>query len=53
MGGRYGVLNQNHDIGFDDNITHKLGYGLKLKVEYNRSSVTGLTTVKATIVPAK
>ena len=27
MGGRYGVLDQNYTIGFDDNITHKLGYG--------------------------
>lgn len=51
LGGRYGVLDNNHNIGFDDNIKHRIGKSLKLKIEFMTQN-TGLTTVIPSIVPA-
>ena len=34
LGGRYGVLDRNYTVGSDDNIRHRTGHGLTLRVRY-------------------
>lgn len=50
LGGRFGVLDNQYTIGYDDNIKHRAGYGLTLKIEYTVQS-TGMTTVIPHIEP--
>lgn len=50
LGGRFGVLDDNYNIGFDDNISHRLGHGLMLRVEYVVQE-SGMTLVVPRIVP--
>jgi len=45
MGGRTGVLDANYNIGTDDNIRWRTGYGLNLTVQYTLPSDGGLVTV--------
>lgn len=49
MGGRTGVLDANYNIGTDDNIRWRTGYGLKLSVQYTLPSDGGLVTVSPRI----
>lgn len=49
LGGRFGVLDDNYNIGYDDNISHRLGHGLKLQVEFITQQ-SGMTTVIPKIV---
>lgn len=49
LGGRFGVLDNTGKIGYDDNISHRLGHGLKLRVEYVTQN-TGMTLVIPKIV---
>lgn len=51
LGGRYGYLNNEGDIGYDDNIRHRLGHGLKLRVEYTIQN-TGMVLVMPSIIPS-
>jgi hypothetical protein len=51
LGGRFGVLDTSGKIGYDDGISHRLGHGLKLRVEFNEQQ-TGGTIVIAKIVPS-
>jgi hypothetical protein len=49
LGGRFGVLDNTGKIGYDDNISHRLGHGLKLRVEFVNQQ-TGMTSVVPKIV---
>jgi hypothetical protein len=49
LGGRFGVLDNTGKIGYDDNISHRLGHGLKLRVVY-QDTPNGMTTVVAKVV---
>lgn len=49
LGGRFGVLDNTGKIGYDDNISHRLGHGLALRVVY-RDNQDGSTTVMPKIV---
>ncbi len=51
LGGRYGYLNNEGEIGYDDNIRHRLGHGLKLRVEYTIQN-TGMVLVMPSIIPS-
>lgn len=51
MGGRFGVLDNSYKIGYDDNISHRVGHGLRLRVRYLLSSMSGLVTVTPKIEP--
>lgn len=50
LGGRFGVLDNDYNIGYDDNISHRLGHGLMLHVEFVTQQ-TGMTLVIPKIVP--
>jgi hypothetical protein len=49
LGGRFGVLDNMGKIGYDDNISHRLGHGLVLQVTYQNTK-DGATTVMPKIV---
>jgi hypothetical protein len=49
LGGRFGVLDDSGKIGYDDGISHRLGHGLKLRVEYVTQN-TGSTLVIPKII---
>jgi hypothetical protein len=51
LGGRFGVLDNSGKIGYDDNISHRLGHGLKLRVVF-QDMPNGMTTVVAKVVTA-
>ena len=52
LGGRYGVMDNNYNIGTDDNISRRVGHGLTLNVKYYVNSGNNMITVKAQIVPS-
>lgn len=53
FGGRFGKLkDESRDVGRDDGIAHRLGYGLALKVECKKTE-TGRWTVKAEFVKSR
>ena len=49
LGGRFGVLDNTGKIGYDDNISHRLGHGLKLRIQYV-SQPSGMTMVNPSIM---
>lgn len=51
LGGRYGVLDTSGKIGYDDNITHRVGHGLKLKVQYTTEE-NHRVKIKAEVIPS-
>lgn len=51
LGGRFGMLDNTGKFGYDDNISHRLGHGLKLRVVY-QNTPDGKTTVNPQIVQA-
>lgn len=49
LGGRFGVLDNSGKFGYDDNISHRLGHGLVLRIVY-QDTPDGKTFVKPKIV---
>jgi hypothetical protein len=49
LGGRFGMLDNTGKFGYDDNISHRLGHGLKLRIVF-QNTANGMTMVMPQIV---
>ena len=49
LGGRFGMLGNDGKFGYDDNISHRLGHGLTLRIMY-QNTPDGRTLVQPKIV---